>query len=87
MAVGNTTAFATFKGVQGSATVTVTPATLASIVVTPPTSILPKGTTVQLIATGNFSDGTTQNLTTEVGWNSNNQASAAVSPAELSAEE
>src|SRR5215469_10339847 len=81
VAVGNTTIFATFKGVQGSATVTVTNATLTSIVVTPPISTLPKGTTVQLTATCNLSDLTTQNCTNEVGWTSNDEASAQVSNA------
>ena len=55
VSVGNTTFFATFKGVQGSATVTVSAATLTSIDVIPASSTLPKGTTQQLIAIGNFS--------------------------------
>jgi uncharacterized protein YjdB len=70
---------ATLNGVQGSATITVTDATLTSIAVTPPISTIAKGTTVQLTATCNYSDLSTQDCTNEVGWVSNNIASAQVS--------
>jgi hypothetical protein len=70
---------ASFKGATGSTKVTVTSATLNSIVVTPATSSIAKGTTVQLTATGHFSDGTTPDLTTQVHWTSDNNSIAQVS--------
>lgn len=63
ISVGTATITATKAGVSGSTTVTVTPAVLASIVITPVNPSLAKDTTVQLTATGTFSDGTTQDLT------------------------
>ena len=44
---------------------TVTPATLVSIAVTPPTPSIAKGTTQQFTATGTYTDNSTQNLTTQ----------------------
>jgi 6-phosphogluconolactonase (cycloisomerase 2 family)/uncharacterized protein YjdB len=75
---GNSTIIGSFAGLQGSATVTVTGATLVSITVLPDPSIA-KGTTVQLTATGKFSDGTTQDLTDQVSWTSGDNAIAQVS--------
>jgi uncharacterized protein YjdB len=65
---GSTTITATQGGVSASTTVTVTPAVLTSITVTPPNVSIANGTSEQLTATGNFSDGTTQDLTTSVTW-------------------
>jgi uncharacterized protein YjdB len=59
---------ATLAGVSGSTTVTVTAAVLTSITISPPNSAIANGTSKQLFATGNFSDGTTQDLTTSVTW-------------------
>ena len=67
---GSTTINASYGGVRGSASVTVTPATLSSITITPPTPSIANGTTVQLMATGTFSDGTTQDLTAQANWTS-----------------
>jgi uncharacterized protein YjdB len=50
----------------GSATVTVTAALLTSIAVTPADQTIPNGSTIQLTATGTFSDGSTQDLTNSV---------------------
>jgi hypothetical protein len=62
----------TDNGVTQSAntriTVTAIPATLVSLVVTPATASIPVGGTVQLSATGTFSDGTTEDLTRSVHW-------------------
>jgi hypothetical protein len=49
---------------------TVTAATLVSIAVTPSSPSIALGTTQQLNATGTYSDGSTQNLTTTVTWGS-----------------
>ncbi len=51
-------------------TVQVTPATLVSISITPSNPHFASGTTQQFLATGTFSDGTTQNLTSLVTWSS-----------------
>ena len=53
-------------------TVTVTPATLVSVVITPNNPSLAAGTSQQFTATGTFSDGTTQDLSGQVVWNSSN---------------
>jgi hypothetical protein len=78
--VGNTSVSGTFGGtVEDSVTLVVTAATLTSIAVTPPQPSIAKGTTVQLTATGNFSDKTTEDLTDQVSWISSNNAIAQVS--------
>ena len=67
--------------VSPAANLTVTSATLASITVTPANSSIAKGATVQLAATGTFSDGTTQDITHAVSWSSSNTLIAAINPA------
>jgi trimeric autotransporter adhesin len=79
VSVGNTTISGSLGGIQGSATVTVSSATLTSISITPPNAVLVKGTALQLTATGTFNDGTTENLTTQVSWTSGDNAIAQVS--------
>jgi Bacterial Ig-like domain (group 2) len=66
--VASTSIAATLGGIEGSTTVTVTAATLTSIVVTPTDPSIAKGTTVQLTASGTFSDQSTQDLTSQVSW-------------------
>jgi hypothetical protein len=68
--IGSTDISATFGGKMGSTTLTVTAATLASIAVTPATPSLPRGLTQQFVATGTFTDGSTQILTSTVSWSS-----------------
>ena len=79
--LGTTTIMATLNGIQGSATVTVSAAILKTITVGPPDPSIAKGTTVQLTATGNFSDGTTETLTSQVSWTSGDNTIAVVSNA------
>jgi uncharacterized protein YjdB len=67
---GQATITATSGSVTGSTQVTVTSATLLSITVSPGNATLATGTTQQFIATGTFSDGTQQNLSTTVSWSS-----------------
>jgi trimeric autotransporter adhesin len=76
---GAATITALFAGVSGSASLTVTSATLDSITITPATPDIPLGTSEQFIATGNFSDGTTENLTAQVTWTSSDVGVATVS--------
>ena len=75
---GSATITATLGGVSGATTVTVTPAVMTSIRVIPANPSIPNGTTVQLRAIGTFSDGTTQNLTTQVSWTSSSGTIATV---------
>ena len=65
---------------SGATTVNVTAAVLTSIAVTPTTPSIAKGTTAQLTATGNFSDGSTQDLTQSVSWTSSDTTVATVDP-------
>jgi len=71
-AQGTATITATASGVSGSTTLTVTAATLASLAIAPPAPSLPLGTTLQLSATGTFTDGSTQIMTGSVQWGSSN---------------
>jgi trimeric autotransporter adhesin len=52
--------------------------TLQSLAVTPPTSSVNKGSTVQISATGTYSDSSTQNATASVNWTSSNPSLATV---------
>jgi len=78
-----TTITATQAGVSGATTVTVTPATLVSIAITPSNPSIANGTSVQLTATGTFSDGSTQDLTTSVSWTSEDTTIATPHPGGL----
>ncbi|HEX2568639.1 MAG TPA: Ig-like domain-containing protein [Polyangia bacterium] len=79
--VGQTTITATFNTIAGSVTLTVTPATLRSISITPPSPSLARDLTLRLTATGTYSDNTTQDLTTQVTWSSSAPGIAAISNA------
>ncbi len=81
LAAGVTTITAAWNGISGSSTLTVTAATLVSIAVTPANPGIGKGTTAQFIATGTYSDNTTQNLTNSVTWGSSNTGVATISNA------
>jgi len=66
--------------VSPAVNLTVTSATLTSIAVVPANSSIAKGATLQLSATGMFSDGTTQDITHAVTWSSSNTSIAAINP-------
>jgi hypothetical protein len=70
-----------FSGVSGSATVDVSSATLVSIDVSPFAPAIAKGTQLQFSALGNYSDGSTQDLTSQVTWSSSDAGIAAISNA------
>ena len=61
---------ATFTGVSGSAPLNVSSATLSSISVTPASAVLAPTTSVNCVATGTYSDGSTQVITNIVTWTS-----------------
>jgi uncharacterized protein YjdB len=79
--IGASTVSAALDGVTGSTDFTVTEAVLVSIQVTPSNPSIPKGMTLQLSATGIYSDHSTQDLTKQVTWSSSAASVAAVSNA------
>ena len=68
--VGSTLITASYGGQSASTTLTVTPALLMSIAVAPSLPGIAKNLTSQFTALGIYSDGTSQDLTTVVDWNS-----------------
>jgi uncharacterized protein YjdB len=80
---GTSVITAALGSVIGSMTLTVAAATLKSIAVTPANPTVTKNTTQQFTASGTFSDGSTQNLTSSVTWSSLTPSVATVSPAGL----
>ncbi len=85
VAAGSSTITATISGVSGTANLTVTPAapTLSSIAIMPASISLVAGATQQFTATGTYSDGSTQNLTSSVTWTSSSTAIASINAAGL----
>lgn len=84
VAAGSTTITATHaaSSVSNTTTLTVTSATLSSIAVTPSGAIaIGYGTFQQFTATGTYSDGSTQNLTSIVTWSSSQTSYATISNA------
>ncbi|MHB8419065.1 MAG: beta strand repeat-containing protein [Myxococcales bacterium] len=77
-AAGSATVTATWQGVSGSTTLTVTAATLVQIQLTPFAPELYLGFPVQLAATGLYSDNSTQDLTKLATWTSSAPSIAAV---------
>jgi len=75
-AVGTVFISATSGAVSGNASLTVTGASLTGILVTPAVSSLAAGTNRQFTATGVYSNGTSENLTTLVNWTSSDNAVA-----------
>ena len=59
-----------FAGEVGTASLTVTGATLTSLTITPIDPSIPLGNSQRFTATGSFSDGTTENLTNQATWKS-----------------
>lgn len=78
---GTATLTATFQGVSGTTSLTVTAATLKSLAVTATKNSLPSGLTLQLLATGTYSDGTQQDLTSAVSFASSATSVATIAGA------
>ena len=57
--------------------------TLTSIAVTPANPSIPDATTLQFMATGTFTDGSTEDLTDSVVWSSSNTTQATISSTEI----
>ncbi len=78
--VGTSSITAAFEGITGSTSITVSPAVLTSISVSPASPSIIVGATDQFTASGLFSDGTTANLTKQVTWASTAPSVATISP-------
>jgi hypothetical protein len=79
VATGATTITATSGLIAGTAALTVTPAVLVSIEVSPLTASIAAGHTQQFTATGTYSDLSTVDLTNSVTWSSSVTATATIS--------
>jgi PKD repeat protein len=77
--VGTTTIGVTVNAVSSSVTLTVSPVALVSIAISPLTPTIPLGTTEQFTATGTYTDGSTQPITSVVTWSSSSAKVAIVS--------
>lgn len=78
IAEGSSTIQAQFDGKSASATLTVTAAIFTNVEIAPSTVSLPSGRTEQFTATANFSDGSSQDVTTSVSWLSNDTSIATI---------
>jgi hypothetical protein len=81
ISAGSTTLTAYLNGIVGTATLVVSNATLTSITVNPASPTIHLGGVQDFTAIGNFSDGTTQNLTTFLTWTSQTPTVAIITPA------
>ena len=82
-AVGQATITASLNGGSATATVTITPAELAALTLSPQTPTIYTGETVQMSAIGTMTDGSSQDFTTRVTWTSSNTAVATINAAGL----
>ena len=78
-ALGAANMIASVNQIAGFQTVTAIPAALNSITVSSTQYLLPLGTGAQLTATGNYSDGSQQDLTNSVQWSSSSPQIVSVS--------
>jgi len=70
---------ATVGNVSATFRLTVSPATVTNLTISPPAPTIAKGLTTQFRVTGIFSDSTTQDITFDAGWSSSDTAVATVS--------
>jgi uncharacterized protein YjdB len=77
-APGNATISVAYDSLSTTASLTVTPATLASLVVTPVNTVVGVNGTVQYTATGVFTDNSIQDMTSQVVWVSSNASAALI---------
>lgn len=80
---GSVTVTATLGTISGTGNVVVNAATLTSITVSPALFSIASGQNKQLSALGVYSNGTSQDVTSQVTWNSQNTAAATVSSSGL----
>jgi hypothetical protein len=80
---GTSSLSATMTSITSSTTLTVTAPVLVSIAVTPGNASIAAGNTQQFAATGTYSDGSAQNLTSTAAWSSSAPGVAAITPGGL----
>jgi trimeric autotransporter adhesin len=78
---GTATISATASGITGTTTLTVGTGTLVSIAITPAAATATAGGTQQFIATGTFSDASTQDITLNTHWSSSSSSVATIANA------
>jgi hypothetical protein len=71
---------ASLGGASGSTPLTVSSATLQSITITPLNPTIPKGITLVFTALGNYSDGSSRDVSSIVAWSSSSTTVATVNP-------
>ncbi len=76
--IGQATVTATLGAISRSATLTVTNAIATALQVIPPTASLPKGAKLQFQAIATFSDNSSQDVTSQVNWNSSDISVATI---------
>lgn len=81
VAAGTSSLSAVWSGVTGSNTLTVQPPNLVSVVISPSKPSVGVGTLLQFKATGSYTDGSTQDLTSSAVWNSSVTATATMGSA------
>lgn len=77
--VGTSVIVATVGSITDQTTLSVEAISVVSIDITPAAVSLAAGTTIQLAATGTYSDGSTQDITADASWSTSNSARATVS--------
>lgn len=77
--VGTATITATISGVSGQIVLSIAAPTLTSITVTPVSQAMAKGRTQQYVAIGNYSDGSTTDITSLVLWESSDLTVSTIS--------
>jgi uncharacterized protein YjdB len=83
VSVGSSTMTATMGSISGTGALTVGPAVLQSITLSPQNATMGKGTTLQFTAAGNYSDSSTQDLTSLVTWTSSDSNTVSINSAGL----
>ncbi len=76
---GSTTISASLGNVSGNTTITITPATLTDIQITPSQPSVANGHELQMTAVGIYSDGSHNDITQNVTWASQNEEIATIS--------
>jgi trimeric autotransporter adhesin len=78
VSAGTTTISATAGGATGSASLTISAATLVSVAVTPTNPTLGIAVSAPFTATGTFSDGSVSDVSSEANWSSSNSSVATI---------
>jgi len=76
---GSVVITASSASIENTINLSVSPATLTSLILSPLNVTVASGTSSQLTASGRFSDGSIQDLTSQSAWQSSNQAVVSVS--------